>query len=258
MNLQMDINIAKDYSNNSQRTRIITETWAGQNLFCPYCGNPYVCHFENNRPVADYFCPHCREEYELKSKNGSISNKIADGAYNTMIHRIESVNNPSFFFMQYSRTDLRVKNLLFVPKYFFVPDIIEKRKPLTDTARRAGWTGCNIILKKIPEEGLVYIVKDEEIQPVTDVIAKVEKTDFIKTYKLDGRGWILDVLNCVNQIDGRDFSLQQIYQFEDILAEKHPENHHIKEKIRQQLQVLRDKDIIEFKGNGQYRKVLGK
>ena len=40
-----------------------------------------------------------------------------------------------------------------VPKHFFVPDIIEKRKPLAETARRAGWIGCNIVLKNIPNEG---------------------------------------------------------------------------------------------------------
>ena len=40
------------------------------------------------RPVADFFCPSCKEEYELKSKGASISNKINDGAYNTMIERI--------------------------------------------------------------------------------------------------------------------------------------------------------------------------
>lgn len=36
------------------------------------------------------------EEYELKSKGGSISNKISGGAYNTMIERITSVNNLNF------------------------------------------------------------------------------------------------------------------------------------------------------------------
>lgn len=46
------------------------------NMFCPYCGNKYISHFENNRPVADFFCPSCMEEYELKSKGGSISNKM--------------------------------------------------------------------------------------------------------------------------------------------------------------------------------------
>jgi len=45
--------------------------------------------------------------------------------------------------------DFEVSNFLVVPKYFFVPGVIEKRKPLSATARRAGWIGCNIVLKSI-------------------------------------------------------------------------------------------------------------
>ena len=97
MNLQMNFKIAEKYHSNEQKIRVITENWVHNNLFCPYCGNEYISHFENNRPVADFYCPHCSEEYELKSKNGSISNKVNDGAYATMIERIESINNPKFF-----------------------------------------------------------------------------------------------------------------------------------------------------------------
>lgn len=97
MKLQMDGRKAENYSNNAQRIRVITEDLVDSNMFCPYCGNKYISHFENNRPVADFFCPSCMEEYELKSKGGSISNKINDGAYNTMIERITSINNPNFF-----------------------------------------------------------------------------------------------------------------------------------------------------------------
>lgn len=46
-----------------------------------------------------------------------------------------------------------------------------------------------------------------------------------------------------------------MYEFADELAIKHPENDHIKDKIRQQLQVLRDKGLIEFKGRVIYRKM---
>ena len=84
----MDGKNAEHYSSNAQKIRVITETWVNKNMFCPYCGNPYISHFENNRPVADFFCPSCSEEYELKSKGASISNKVNDGAYNTMIERI--------------------------------------------------------------------------------------------------------------------------------------------------------------------------
>ena len=56
-------------------------------------------------------------------------------------------------------------------------------------------------------------------------------------------------------IENKDFTLDQIYRFEELLAEKHPDNHHVKDKIRQQLQMLRDNGIIEFTGRGHYRKI---
>ena len=255
MNLKMDTIATTQYHNNSQKIRVLTENWMAQNMYCPYCGSEYIRHFGNNKPVADFFCPNCAEEYELKSKNGSISNKVNDGAYKTMIERIESINNPNFFFLHYNKNDLCVKNLIVVPKHFFSTSIIEQRKPLGPTAKRAGWVGCNIILKQIPDEGRIYIVKDEIIQPENTVIEKIQRTDFIRTYKLDARGWILDILNCINNLDGKEFTLEQMYEFVPILQLKHPENHHVREKIRQQLQVLRDKGIIEFNGRGKYRKI---
>lgn len=255
MDLQMDGKVAEGYHSNSQKIRVITENWVDHNLFCPYCGNAYISRFENNRPVADFFCPSCLEEYELKSKHTFISNKIAGGAYGTMIERIRSINNPNFFFMHYGKADLKVKNLIMIPKHFFVPDIIEKRPPLADTARRAGWVGCNIVLKQVPDEGRIYIVKDEMEQPMDRIVEKVNKMNFINQYNIDARGWILDILNCVNLIDGDEFTLDQMYQFEPMLALKHPENHHVKDKIRQQLQVLRDKGLIEFLGRGHYKKL---
>lgn len=255
LNLQMDERIADQYTSNSQKIRVITESWVSENLFCPYCGNQYISHYENNRPVADFFCPYCEEEYELKSKSASITNKVNDGAYSTMIERINSINNPNFFFMHYNKRKLNVENFIMVPKHFFSVEIIEKRKPLAESARRAGWVGCNILLSQIPDEGRIFIVKNEEEVPLEQVMSKVQRTDFMKQYKMDARGWILDILNCVNKIEGRIFTLEQMYGFIDILALKHPENHHIKDKIRQQLQVLRDNGIIEFLGRGHYRKI---
>lgn len=255
MNLQMDSRIADKYKSNSQKMRVITENWMEQNMYCPYCGSIHINHFENNRPVADFYCANCEEEFELKSKSRTIGKKINDGAYETMIERIQSVNNPNFFFLQYGEHDLCVKNLIMVPKHFFISEIIEKRSPLATTARRAGWVGCNIVIEQIPQEGRIYIIKNQIEQSMDSVISKVKRTDFLRNYKLDARGWILNILNCVNQISDREFTLQQMYQFESFLAQKYPENHHIKDKIRQQLQILRDKGIIEFIGRGQYRKI---
>ena len=43
--------------------------------------------------------------------------------------------------------------------------------------------------------------------------------------------------------------------FEHVLKTKFPRNRFIKDKIRQQLQVLRDRGLLEFSGKGRYRKL---
>ncbi len=45
-------------------------------------------------------------------------------------------------------------------------------------------------------------------------------------------------------------------RLKSVLQAKHPENHNVKAKVRQQLQFLRDKGVIEFLGSGQYRMML--
>jgi type II restriction enzyme len=51
------------------------------------------------------------------------------------------------------------------------------------------------------------------------------------------------------------FNLEQVYCFENALSKKHPDNRFIKAKIRQQLQLLRDRGYIEFLERGVYRKL---
>ncbi|HLD00088.1 MAG TPA: Dam-replacing domain protein, partial [Patescibacteria group bacterium] len=43
------------------------------------------------------------------------------------------------------------------------------------------------------------------------------------------------------------------YVFENELSRLHPDNRHVKDKIRQQLQILRDKDYLEFIARGKYK-----
>lgn len=68
------------------------------------------------------------------------------------------------------------------------------------------------------------------------------------------RGWILDVLTCVEKIQEKEFTLAQLYSFENELKHKHPNNCFIKDKIRQQLQYLRKQGLIELISPGRYRK----
>jgi len=60
-------------------------------------------------------------------------------------------------------------------------------------------------------------------------------------------------MNCIDTLKSQVFNLDDLYHFESELKILHPENNHIKDKIRQQLQFLRDKNYLEFLGNGRYK-----
>lgn len=257
MDYSFDRTLADGYKSSSQIIRVLTESWVAKNIYCPHCGCSTIQRFPNNMAVADYFCPKCQNEYELKSKNGPLGKKVADGAYSTFIERITSNNNPDFFFLSYSAEELCVNDLWIVPKYFFVPEIVEKRKPLSENAKRAGWVGCNILFDQIPQQGQIEIIKNRTPVDKKSVLAKMQRASSLRMANLDARGWLMDILYCVNSIGTEKFQLDDIYRFEEYLASKHPNNHNIRPKIRQQLQVLRDKGFIVFLGKGCYIKASG-
>jgi hypothetical protein len=254
MQLTFNTSLASKYTSSSQKIRVLTEDWVSRTAFCPKCGQNKIFRYENNRPVADFYCQNCREEYELKSKKGEIGTKIVDGAYKTMIDRLGSSTNPNFFILSYNLSSYTVRNFLVIPKHFFVPEIIEKRKPLAETARRAGWVGCNILLNSIPEAGKVFIVRNGIIIPQQEVTEKWQRMTFLGDQReLNTKGWLLDVIRCIEKLNKKSFNLGEIYQFERELSILHPDNNHIKDKIRQQLQILRDKNYLEFTSRGHYR-----
>lgn len=255
MNLQLDELLATEYKSASQKIRVMSEGWLLSNAFCPCCGNEHIDKMRNNAPVADMRCEACGEIFELKSKRNAVGQKITDGAYRTMIERITSNINPQLFVMQYSSV-LSVTNLTFIPKFFFTPDIIEKRKPLSANAKRAGWVGCNILYQKIPEQGKLRIIRDGKETAVAEVLRWYAKVKKLQTNNIRLRGWMLDVLNCINDIGSENFTLQQVYQYADALKVKHNLNRNVEAKIRQQLQFLRDRGFVEFVGRGVYRKVV--
>ena len=254
MNLKFDIKIAEQYHSNSQKARVMSEKWMEDNMYCPCCGNSRLSKLPNNKPVADFMCKKCNEFFELKSKRGKNGKKIADGAYSTMIDRITDTANPELFVLQYS-PQYYVTDLMLIPKFFFVPDIIEKRKPLPPTARRSGWIGCNIIYSGIPEQGKILIVSNGEAADKNEIVDSYNRIKSLQVSNIESRGWLLDILNCINIIKTDEFYLNDVYEFADILQSKHPNNNNIKAKIRQQLQILRDKGFIIFLGNGHYRKI---
>lgn len=254
MKLALDERLTTNYKSASQKTRVLTEQWVDDYIFCPNCGHLDIDKYPNNQPVADFYCSNCREEYELKSKQNKFGMKIVDSAYRTMLERLMSSNNPNFFLLNYSLENLEVTNFLVIPKHFFVPEIIEKRKPLAKTARRARWVGCNILLNSIPQTGKIYFVRDGRAELKKKALSGWKKTLFLRDEKeVSAKGWLLDIMRSIEKLGKLEFTLDDIYVFENELSKLHPENKHIKDKIRQQLQILRDKGYLKFMSRGNYR-----
>jgi type II restriction enzyme len=253
MNTNLNTKIIKKYKSTPQKIRVMTEDWVNNEIFCPNCGSN-IESYENSKPVADFYCLNCNEDYELKSKKDRMGNKIVDGAYKTMIERLKSDNNPNFFLLNYDFKNFEILNFFVIPKHFFVLEIIEKRNPLSENSRRRGWVGCNISIEHIPQSGKIFYIKNREKESKNNVLKNWEKTKFLREEKeILKRGWILDVMRCIESLNKKQFNIDEIYSFERYLSKKYTDNKHIKDKIRQQLQFLRDKGYIDFISRGEYR-----
>jgi type II restriction enzyme len=241
------------YASGSQSARAWTEQWVRAWAYCPNCGAAKINAFPNNSPVADFQCVACKEEYELKSQKSRFGTKVLDGAFKAKCERLAADNNPNLFLMNYSLQELSVVNLFVVPKHFFVREIIAERKPLAATARRAGWIGSHILLNQIPQSGKIFIVRDGKVEPKDSVLAKWSRTLFLREEGQEARGWLIEVMKCVDAIGKREFQIDDVYAFEDRLSRLYPDNRNVKPKIRQQLQFLRDRGYLDFMARGYYR-----
>jgi len=244
--------VFEKYHSKSQIARVLTEHWVEQNMYCPCCLNNEMIKNPNNTKVVDFYCENCLNCFQLKSQTTHFGLKILDGAYRTMVESMLDNSNPNFMLMYYSGMEWNINSLFVIPKFFFSESIIEKRKPLSSTARRAGWVGCNILLGKLPFLGRIYVINNQKILPKKSVKENWKRISFMNTQILEKRAWINDILSCIEKLNKREFNLPDLYYFEEQLSIVHPHNKNIKPKIRQQLQILRDRGILKFKGNGKY------
>ncbi|MEQ1618054.1 MAG: DpnI domain-containing protein [Terricaulis sp.] len=241
------------FDSEPQNARVWTEGWIKRWMFCPRCGAQNLARHGNNNPAADFWCSSCTEEFELKSQKIKFGAKVVDGAYASMSKKIAEKTNASLLLLQYDRHSLQVRDLIAIPKHFFTLNLLERRKPLASTARRAGWVGCNIVIGHIPAVGRIPIVEERKARSKAIVLDQWRRLAFLESEAVAGRGWLVEVMRCVESIGRVEFTLAEVYAFEDRLARLYPENSHVRQKIRQQLQVLRDGGYLEFLGRGVYR-----
>jgi type II restriction enzyme len=252
MNLSLGIDGLERYKSRSQRARVATESWAEENLFCCVCDNPRLVRLRHNNPGFDLSCPSCHSRYQLKSQSRKLGSTILGSAYSEMRKAILGDQGPNLLLLAYDRSSWQVHTVILIPKFAFVMSAIERRKPLAPTARRAGWIGCKILLHKIPPDVRIPFVEDGKHLPAARVRELYARLRPIQRMMPEQRGWALDVLQVVRSLRRVEFVLSDVYSSERELASLHPNNRHVRDKIRQQLQFLRDAGFLKFLGGGRY------
>jgi type II restriction enzyme len=87
-----------------------------------------------------------------------------------------------------------------------------------------------------------------------DVLSLWRQTLFLREERdFLSKGWLLSVMKCIDKLQRSVFSLADIYRLEAELMATWPDNRNVRPKIRQQLQVLRDKGYLTFLDKGVYR-----
>ena len=261
MDLNLESSLGSPYQSNSQVARVITEAWAAANLYCLACPSDHLSATRNNTRVRDFSCSICGASYQLKSKNGKHGRVVQNSAYGPKIAAIDQGMAPHYAFLDYSRHSWTVTGLFVTPAHFITRSVVQRRKPLQDTARRAGWIGSNILLSEIPPDGKIALVSDSQPRNPEVVRDEWSKVAFLSSDTRASGGWGAEVLACVRVLQSetreREFTLRAFYsRFVESLARWHPDNHNVEAKIRQQLQVLRDGGVLTFLGRGRYR-ILG-
>jgi len=246
-----DVSLAVGYVNPTQQVRKISEYWIAANGYCLNCDSDRLVPTTANTRSRDFLCNRCSHPYELKSKRGAFSTRVLDGAYGAMLQTIRSGKTPTFLLLEYSAS-WRIDGLTAIHHSLITETSIQARKPLAPSARRAGWVGCNIVLPAIAVEGRIPILRDGIMQPKIASRNTFARLERLATLSSSNRSWAGTILNLLHRVPTQRFSLTDMYRFEPELQSLYPKNKHVKPKIRQQLQVLRDAGFVRVLGHGIY------
>lgn len=251
----MDLRLAPEtaYKNASQIARVSTEKWALDNFYCASCGAG-LAQYPDNTPLYDFHSPECQEKFQLKASKRQFGSSVLDSEYSTALDGILKDAYPSLILLRYDATRWVVSDLELIHRACLTTSCLKRRKPLSATARRAGWEGCIISLSSVPALGRIGIVRNGNIRPKRAILEQWKQSNRLLETEPQARGWVADVLACVEKLYST-FTLENVYSFEKDLATKHPKNLHVRAKIRQQLQVLRDLGLVEFVSPGVYRRL---
>ena len=160
MELNDIIRQVKENNNWKSESRIVGEAceeYIKNNIKCVRCNHNNFEKCKTNEKSKDLICIECSQNYQIKAKSvtqkeiNNIKNensfKTLGGEYLTTINNINE--NIDYLIILYEKQSYAVKNILYIKNENITSDCIIPRNPLSSTAKRAGWQGCNILFTNI-------------------------------------------------------------------------------------------------------------
>ena len=173
---------------------------------------------------------------------------MRDAAYRPWIESIENGTTPNLLLMRYDLHQLKVAHLEVIPSFFIRASCIKSWLLST----RPHYEMCSIHVAMVGPDARIKIIERGEAKHPKEVQERYRSFAWMRHADSKTRGWTADVLRCIRHIKKNEFTLQQVYSYESELRKLHPENKFVRAKIRQQLQILRDKGFLEFGERGSY------
>ena len=110
-------------------------------------------------------------------------------------------------------------------------------------------------LKLIRE--VVYTMPAKQVADLEQMTIAIEDRNKQRRLLSSFHGWTSLVLEALFHQPGEVFSLDELLATcRPLASQKYPENRHVRAKIRQQLQRLRDMGLVQFLGGGTYRRLI--
>lgn len=160
MELNKLVSQVKQNNNWKSESRIIGEAcedYVKNKMKCIRCNNNNFEKYKKNEKSKDLICVSCNQKYQIKSKSAThkkVDNikskkkfKTIGGDYSTTLNNIN--DKIDYLIILYEKQSYTILNILYITNENINSNCIIPRKPLSSTAKRAGWQGCNILFDNI-------------------------------------------------------------------------------------------------------------
>ena len=142
----------KEEKNWTNKSRIVGEAIEDCviTLACPICNEKALSKYKPNKKSKDVKCINCNCQIQIKgakfTKKKKTSLKLLGAEYKTTCASIRE-NNVHYLVVLYSVIDdsYTINEIYFIDCMDINESCIIPRKPLSTTAKRAGWQGCTLV-----------------------------------------------------------------------------------------------------------------